>query len=318
MELARVQYRDNLQRVRIGVMAPIEVTSARAEVSTREQEMIQAEVQIVSALNALKYLLAPDPGHSIWNLMLIPTDPPEALEITIDMDQAIQTALARRPELEQLRLQLEKNGVDYQYYERDGKPTVNLRFSYGSTGRSGVVFANQTIADTQQRLEDPNSPAFGNLGTAFGQVFSFDFNSWGVFADVQIPLFNRSNEGQIAQVRIEEARLLSLMKNQQQLIIVDVRNAFESLAIQKKRLEAARIARQLSEEQLEGENKRFDAGLSTNFEVLRFQRDLAQAEVQELRAKVDFQKALTALKNAMYTIVDDNDLILARKNGPDE
>ena len=69
------------------------------------------------------------------------------------------------------------------------------------------------------------------------------------------------------------------------------------------------MARQLSEEQLEGENKRFDAGLSTNFEVLRFQRDLAQAQVQELRGKVDFQKALTALRNAMYTIVDDNEFM---------
>ena len=103
------------------------------------------------------------------------------------------------------------------------------------------------------------------------------------------------------------------MKNQQQMIIVDVRNAYESLAIQVKRLEAARVARRLSEEQLDGENKRFEAGLSTNFEVLRFQRDLAQAIGQELRAQVDFQQALTALRKAMYTIVDDNDIILAKQ-----
>ena len=65
---------------------------------------------------------------------------------------------------------------------------------------------------------------------------------------------------------------------------------------------------------MDGESKRFEAGLSTNFEVLRFQRDLTQAQVQELRAKVDFQQALTALRTAMYTIVDDNDLVLARQS----
>ncbi len=322
MELAIVQYLNNRQRVQIGVLAPIEVTSAQAEVSTREQEMIQAEVQIVIAQNALKQLLAPDPSHSIWNLSLIPTDPPEPQEVQIGMEEAIQAALARRPELEQMRLELEKNEVDQEYFNQAGKPMVNVRANFGSTGRSGVVFKTVAIdfdgdgiPDRQQRVPDPDNPSFGNLAGSVGQALSYDFINWGIFADIELPLFNRSSEGQLAQVRISQARLLSQMKNQQQMIIVDVRNAYESLAIQVKRLEAARVARRLSEEQLDGENKRFEAGLSTNFEVLRFQRDLAQAIGQELRAQVDFQQALTALRKAMYTIVDDNDIILAKQRG---
>ena len=320
MELAIVQYENNRQRVQIGVLAPIEITSALAEVSTREQEMIQAEVQIVGAQNALKRLLAPDPNHSIWNLSLIPTDSPEPQDVQIGMEEAIQMALARRPELEQMQLELEKNEVDEEYFIQEGKPMVNVRANFGSTGRSGVVFKSvgmdlngDGIPDRQVRVPDPDNPSFGNLFGAIGQTFSYDFVNWGLFADIEIPLFNRSSEGQLAQLRISEARLLSQMKNQQQMIIVDVRNAYESLAIQKKRLEAARVARTLSEEQLDGENKRFEAGLSTNFEVLRFQRDLAQAIGQELRAQVDYQQALTALRKAMYTIVDDNDIVLAKQ-----
>ena len=324
MELAIVQYQNNRQRVLIGVLAPIEITSAQAEVATREQEMIQAEVQIVTAQNALKQLLAPDPNHSIWNLSLIPTDPPEPGEILLGMDEAIQTALARRPELEQMRLELEKNEVDEEYFIQEGRPLVNLRANFGSTGRSGVVFKSvgididsDGIPDRQQRIPDPDNPSFGNLLGAISQTFSYDFIHWGIFADIEFPLFNRSSEGQLAQVRITQARLLSQMKNQQQLIIVDVRNAYESLAIQEKRLAAARVARRLSEEQLDGENKRFEAGLSTNFEVLRLQRDLAQSRGQELRARVDYQQALTALRKAMYTIVDDNDIVLAKQRDPE-
>ena len=112
---------------------------------------------------------------------------------------------------------------------------------------------------------------------------------------------------------ITKQRLSNQLKNQQQMIIVDVRNAYEEIQTQKKRLEAAKLALQLSEEQLSGENKRFESGLSTNFEVLRFQRDLAQARVQELRALIDYQLALTALEKAMYTIVDDNEILMARQ-----
>ena len=68
----------------------------------------------------------------------------------------------------------------------------------------------------------------------------------------------------------------------------------------------------MAQEQLDGENKRFEAGLSTNFEVLRFQRDLAENEVSELRAMLDYQLALTALDKAMYTIIEASDISLAR------
>ncbi|MDA2929206.1 TolC family protein [Acidobacteria bacterium AH-259-O06] len=314
MQLAIIQHENNRKRVEIGVSAPIEITSSRAEVATREQDMIQSEVQIINAQNALKRLLAPDPKASLWNLTLIPTDRPQMQQPQIGLDEAIDTALGRRPELEQMRLQMEKNEVDRGYLKKAGKPTVDLTFSVTSTGTSGQVFKvdrDQPLG--VQTVLAPESVFFGKFSQAWNQVFGFDFFSYGVFVDVQIPLRNRSNGAQLAQVAITERQLMSRMKNVQQMIIVEVRNAFEGIATQKKRLEAAQMARRLSEEQLEGENKRFQAGLSTNFEVLRFQRDLAQSRVQELRALVDYQLALTDLRTAMYTIVDENDIVLARQ-----
>ena len=113
---------------------------------------------------------------------------------------------------------------------------------------------------------------------------------------------------------ISERQLNSQMKNQQQMVIVEVRNSYETIATRKKSLEAARAAHRLAQEQLDGENKRFEAGLSTNFEVLRFQRDLANNQVSELRAQVDYELALTSLQKAMYTIIDENDILFARGN----
>jgi len=106
------------------------------------------------------------------------------------------------------------------------------------------------------------------------------------------------------------------MKNEQQLVMVDVRNAYEGMQTQKKALNAARVSRQLAEEQLAGENKRFEAGLSTNFEVLQYQNDLADARVREIQALINFEKSVTALQRSMYTIIDDQDIVLAKgQNG---
>ncbi len=322
MELAIIQHENNQKRVQIGVMAPIEITASRAEVATREQEMIQSEVQIITSQNGLKRYLAPDPTAPIWNLTLIPTQLPRVQDLAITMDEAIARAMERRPELEQNRLLREQVEVDREYYRREGRPTVDLVASLTNTGRAGEVFGSEFVDSDgdgvpDMRLENvpqTSSPFFGSFGNSWGQVFGFNYMNYTLGVSVEIPLKNRANDAERARILIRDRRLASQLKNQQQMVIVEVRNAYESIATQRKRLEAAGVARQLSEAQLEGENKRFQAGLSTNFEVLRYQRDLSQAQVQELRARVDYQQAVTDLEKAMYTIVDNNDIVLARRD----
>ncbi len=306
VELAAIQHENNRKRVDIGVMAPIEITSSQAEIARREQEMIQSEVQIITAQNALKRLLASDPGAGIWNVALIPTDAPRIVDVPISLQESIRTAIERRPELTQIQLQMEQNEINRNYIQKDGKPSLNLRANFGSNGASGQVF------DPIGGGTVPDDPRFGNFTTAWAQVLTFDFPVWGVFMDLEIPLRNRSNEADLATAMIRERQLLSTLKNQEQMIIVEVRNAYEGLATRRKSLEAATVASQLSREQLDGETKRFEAGLSTNFEVLRFQRDLAQSQVSELRALVDYQLALTALQKALFTIVGESDIVLAK------
>ncbi len=322
MELAIIQHRNNRKRVQIGVMAPIEITSSQAEVARREQQLIQSEVQIINAQNGLKRLLAPDPQASIWNLALIPTDRPELSQIDVTLNQVIRTALSNRPELETISLQMEQNEVNRSFYKRNGKPAVDLRTNFGSVGNAGQVF-NRPFIDTDgdgvpdafgPPAPSPDDPRFGSFGNSWGQVFGFDFVNWGVFVDVTIPLRNRSNHADLAMTAIRERQLQSTHKNQQQAIIVEVRNAYETIATRQKSLDAARLARVLSEKQLDGENKRFEAGLSTNFEVLRFQRDLAENQVSELRAMIDYKLALIALRKATYEIIQDSDLLLARRD----
>ena len=49
--------------------------------------------------------------------------------------------------------------------------------------------------------------------------------------------------------------------------MVEVANAYETVLLQRKVLDVARLARELSEEQVSGETARFDAGFTTHFEV---------------------------------------------------
>ena len=57
---------------------------------------------------------------------------------------------------------------------------------------------------------------------------------------------------------------------------------------------------------------RFDVGFTTTFEVLRYQRDLAEAQVRELRAIIDYQIAVASLRKATGNNFDEHDFVLAK------
>ncbi len=315
LQLALVQLNDNKKRVDIGVLAPIEITSSRAEAATRSQELIASEVSITNAQNALKGYLSPDKDDSLWGCTIIPTEKLVIREVNMTLDEAVETALKKRPELERLTYQVAQNEVDRQYYKNQGKPDVSFTAGLISQGTSGKVWttgSNGGLPGVTQ-IPVPDHPFYGEYGTAWGQVYGFDYLTYNFGLSVEIPLFNRSNKAQLAQLAISDRRYQTQVRNVQQSVIVEVRNAFQNIMTRRESMEAAKVARELSEEQVNGVTKRFEAGLSTNFEVLQYQRDLATARVNELRAMIDYQLGLASLQAATFTLVDDNDVLIAER-----
>lgn len=315
LQLALVQLNDNRKRVDIGVLAPIEITSSRAEAATRSQEMIASEVSITNAQNALKGYLSPDKDDPLWGRVIIPTEKPELREVNLTLDEAVETALRKRPELEQITYQVAQNEVDRAYYKNQGKPDVSFTAGLTSQGTSGKVWTTGSSGGLPGVVPIPvlDHPFYGEYGKAWSQVYGFDYLTYNFGLSVEIPLWNRSNKAQLAQLAISDRRYQTQVRNVQQSVIVEVRNAFQNIVTQRESMDAARVARELSEEQVNGVTKRFEAGLSTNFEVLQYQRDLANARVNELRAMIDYQLALASLQAATFTLVDDSDVVIASR-----
>jgi len=70
------------------------------------------------------------------------------------------------------------------------------------------------------------------------------------------------------------------------------------------------MARELAEEKLAAEEKKLEAGLSTNYTLLQQQRDLALARTNETRARVDYNLSLARLDRAMGTTLESKNIRL--------
>ncbi len=291
VELAQITLRDNKKKVEIGTLAPIGITEAQADMASRQVDLITAEETIYSAENALRALISNDRNGEIWKQTIVPIETPDFQEYKVDLQLAIDTALQTRPELEQIDIKTNQYDINYALNKNLKKWQFDLVGGFGSVGIVGPPDA---------------------MFSAYRSLFADGYLNWSVQFNLQIPLKNRTVDSQLAQIKVQKRQNLMTRKMTEQQIQVDVRNAVQHIETSKQQVQTARIARQLAKEQLDGEEKRFQAGLSQNFLVLDRQRALASAEGVELQSLITYKKALIAVQKSMYTLLESNDFAIAK------
>ena len=296
--LARDLLRNNRIHVEVGTMAPIDVLEAEAEVAVRNETVILAEELIRVTEDILKRLINDPDSPDFWSNSYAPIDQPTIEEIEIDVDDAVRIALSRRPILEQSRVELETRTYDVRFAKNQLMPQLDV---VGSLAFSGVG-GNQLVRDDfagQPRLIIP-----GGYGDAIDQVFGREFRDWSIGLNISYPLGNSQAEAQHAQTQVAARQQRALISSNEILIAQEVRRAARAVATNRKRIDASRVARELAQRRLEAEQKKFEVGMSTSFFIVQAQRDLSQAAANELRALIDFVKAIAAFERAKGTILD--------------
>ncbi len=318
-ELAIIQLRDNQKRVEIGTLAPIVITQTRAEVAQAIQRVISAEASIIQAENSLKNAITNDPNDPIWDEFLLPVDKPEIPAEVATLDQAVELAYKNRPEIRSLNVELEKDDIDIRYYDNQTKPKLDFTASIGPNGAAGPNVKVAVLDENGNPVYGPDGlPLYeesdkftGRLNKVYSQIFSFDYTDWSLRFNFQYIFGNDAAKAQLAIARLGKDQNLATLKQTFQGVRVEVLNAIQTIEVNRKSLYSATIARQFQEEQLTGQNKRFQAGLATNFEVLQTQRDLANARAAELSSLISLKKSIVALNKSTFTLLTQNQLEVA-------
>jgi outer membrane protein TolC len=97
---------------------------------------------------------------------------------------------------------------------------------------------------------------------------------------------------QLEANKLEVAKALVELKRLEQLILIEADNAAGQIDTTRKRIEATTAALDFARKTLEAAQARLASGTTTTFEVLQFQRDLATAEISQIRARADHIRAI--------------------------
>jgi outer membrane protein len=279
---------ENRIRVRVGTLAPLDVVEAQSEVAGREQGVILAEAALADAQDALKRVVFPRTQADMWGLDIAPTDRPTAEPVVVDVDAALAVALKNRSDVVVARTRLDTAQLSAQYARNQALPQLDFVASYGSSGTAGTQLVDLQTGDVLP------TPVVSGYGDALSAAFGRDFPTWSVGVNFSYPIMNRAAGARAASARISRDQTEATLRRVELDAIIDVRRAARAVESNYKSVEATRAARTLQEQRLDAEGKRFTAGLSTTFQVNQAQRDLASAQVAEIRAIADYRESLVA------------------------
>jgi outer membrane protein len=331
-------YEDNKKQLEIGTMAPLDVLTAESQLATDQQNLIVAQTtrlqQETVLLNDItKNLLTKD----VAGIEIIPTtgiSTPDLVE-NIPLQDAVQEAWKKRPELYQADLNLKNAGIEVKATANGLLPSLNAYVQYQAQGLNGNrIKTNATggfAADTASPLVDANgnillvngTQAFaafpvtattivpGGLGNSLGNVFHNDFPTYAVGVNLTLPIRNRSAQADSARAQLDERQERVQYRQTENTIVLNVRNALIALQQDRAQVAAADKARTLAQQTLDAEQKKYQLGSSTSYQVVLRSRDLTAAQGTALRAQANLTEALVNFNQAMGRTLEVNHITVA-------
>ena len=301
MALQRSQdlLKQNEIKVRVGSAAPIEILTAKADVAMNESQLIIAEQTIQTAEERLKRIL----NMSKENYTVVPTEKPEIKKVDVDFDGLLSEGLTNRPDVERAKLNLENSQIGVKYARNQALPDLQLSATYYSNGRGGKK-------TTYKPGKSPILPDFDpetdiekieerTMGDAMDDVFNRLYKNFRVQLSLTMPLSFSLEKAQLAQAKINLERAQLNLKNVEITVYSEVKEIIKALQANAKLVDAYKIAVELQGERLKAEEKKLSVGLSTNFIVLDYQRQYANAQTQALRSVIDYNLTMARINRIL-------------------
>jgi len=308
--LAEEQLGRTQAQVEVGVIAPVEATQAEVQVAARETDLIVARNNLANSHDLMRSLLRADSLPSGWETDLRPTDEPVVDVTQLDVAELVRTALARRAEITSADATVAARNVVVKATRNGLQPRLDLLAQLSTNGVGGDLLVRDGFPGEIVDVIE------GGYGDALEQMFSFDFVSWRVGLNVTVPIGNSAAEGDYAQATLDHDRSRTELQRLQQQVTLEVRRSARGVEAAAEAVGSTRKTRELAEEQLRIEVDRFEVGMSTNFEVLRFQDDLAVSRSQELRAMIAYRLATAELGRATGSLLDKYNIALQSGETP--
>ena len=262
VKLSEQLLQDNRQRLQAGVLSPFDVQVTETQLARERQSLVTARATVLRIEDLARALL----NLQVINFEVRPMDRPRVHDVQLDYPKLLERVYASSQDVKQLENQLLSNSLSMELARNKDRTNLDLSLFYTFQGYS--------------------SDAFGGV-SGFSQT---ELDNYGAALTWTLPLFDVVTQETIRQRTLERQQLELQLDSLKSDLNVRLQGAIRQINVAKDQAETSRIASQLAEEQLKNEIERFKVGESTSFQVSQSQQDAAQAQVQEILARLGFER----------------------------
>jgi outer membrane protein TolC len=274
---------DNRKQVEIGTLAPIEIVHAQSQVATAQQQLIVAQTNLQYQQLLMKNAITRNMSDTaLAAAPVIPTDTMRVVDSlpVPEVQQLVGEALKRRPEIEQSKIDLDNRTITKKAARQALLPTVDL---FGFYGGSGIT---------------------NSFGDTLNNAFVNRNPDRGVAVQLTVPIRNRTAQADQVRSELEYRQAEMRFQQQQNNILIDVRNAAFTVQQNRAQVEAAIKARDYAKQSLEAEQKKYALGASTSYLVLQLESQYVQSESNVVAATTAYEKSRVDLDRATGFTLD--------------
>ena len=300
VEQAQASYDRDKRALELGAIPPFDIYRSESQVAARRVQVIQAEYSLKQAEDAFRRVIGADldPYIRALDLDLTQSVEPRGDLLSLDIQQAYQQALERRPELEALRQEIDNDETAIRLAHNHLLPDLSLSTFYTTNGISGNSY---NIATTPSTLIST-----GGFVDTLSQMKGFDFPSYGFTVQLRLPIRNRAAQADLGEAMVSRRRDLYLQRQEGQQLWQEVKNAVHQVEQAELSIAAAKVSRDLAQKTLEAEQRKYELGASQIFFVLDAQTQLAQAELSLVQSQIGYQQAVAGVEHATGTLLENH------------
>ncbi len=286
LERAEDLLKKNKIQVEVGTLAPIELLVAEEGVAGQIEGVVVAENDIKDREDDLKQVMNLRENADFSDVSIVPLDKASNEIKKVVLDESIEIALANRPEFSAQALDIRNAKIRVKQQKNQLLPKLDFEVGIRYRGMAG------------------------NFGNAIDSVFSKRYQDEFFGVTFEVPIGNREARNNYTKATLEEKQTVLGIRRVEQKIVVEVRKAVRQIKTNIERIRASKKARELAQERLKAEEKKFKVGRSTSLEVIRAQEDLAVREGKATNAIVDYQISLGDFDAVLGIILKNNNIVI--------
>lgn len=273
----------NKIRYRKGLVSLEDILEIETFVSQKQKSVISQEASLKKAEDSLKAItnLVKDP--EAWNSRIELIDKNlEFDEKTTKLDESFKNAFTYRPDYIARKIALRNKDIKVMTSENSLYPDLDVVGSFGING------LGKDYMDAARGIND-------------------SYKDWSIGIELEIPWGNTENAAKLEQDKLEAAKAILEFKKLEHNIILDVRDKVRALDVAKRQVTANKIYSEKEARSYKAQMERYAEGQVSTHDILDYQEELAQSELEYLKSLVDYNIAVADLdKSEGLTLVRNN------------